>query len=269
MKRPPVNRLGVNHSAPAWLLVPGLLAAGLILIPVLGLTLRIPWAELPQLLTAPASLDALRLSLITALISTCLCLLLGVPLALLLARARFRGLSVLRATVLLPLVLPPVVGGLALLWTFGRSGFLGESFEVMGIPVAFTTAAVVLAQTFVAMPFLVVSVEQAVLSLDSDLLDAAALDGAGRTHVLTYIVLPLIGPGLGAGAVLAFARALGEFGATLAFAGSLQGVTRTLPLEIYLVRETDPDAAVALSAVLVVIAVAVIALVYSRTSSRR
>jgi len=178
--------------------------------------------------------------------------------ALVLARTDFRGHGLLRAVVLLPLVLPPVVGGIALLHTFGRRGLLGEHLEVLGIQVAFTTAAVVLAQAFVALPFLVVSLEGALRSAGARYAAAAATLGARPSAVLWRVTLPLVGPGLLSGAVLAFARSLGEFGATITFAGSLQGVTRTLPLEVYLQRESDPDAAVALSLVLVVVAVLVI-----------
>jgi molybdate transport system permease protein len=251
-------------SPPRWVLFPALLGTLLILLPVAAVLTRLEWAELPALLTSAAAVDALTLSVWTALAATLTCLLLGVPLALLLANARFRGLAVVRSVVLLPLVLPPVVGGLALLYTFGRQGLLGGAFDVMGIQVAYSSLAVVLAQTFVAMPFLVVSVETAVRGLDRDVLDAAAVDGAGRTGILRHVTVPLILPGLVSGAVLAFARSLGEFGATLAFAGSVQGVTRTVPLEIYLQRETDPDAAIALSILLIGVAVVVISLAYGR-----
>lgn len=249
---------------PVWVLIPGLLGAAVILLPVTGMMTRLNWAELPGLLSSASSLAALRLSLWTALTATLLCLLLGVPLALLLAHARFRGLALLRSLVLLPLVLPPVVGGLALLYTFGRQGLLGGALEVLGVQIAYSSIAVVLAMTFVSMPFLVISVETALRGLDQEVLDAAAVDGAGRTRLLRHITLPLITPGLVSGAVLAFARSLGEFGATLAFAGNQQGVTRTLPLEIYLQREADPDAAMALSLLLIAVAVVVISLAYGR-----
>ena len=178
--------------------------------------------------------------------------------AMVLARSDFRFLGVLRSLVLLPLVLPPVVGGLALLYTFGRRGLLGESLDALGIQIAFSTIAVVMAQTFVALPFLVVSLEGALRTAGDRYEVAAASLGASPTTVFRRITLPLVMPGLISGSVLAFARALGEFGATITFAGSLQGRTRTLPLEIYLQRETDPDAAVALALVLLVVAVMVI-----------
>jgi molybdate transport system permease protein len=200
----------------------------------------------------------------TSATSTVLCIVLGVPLALVLARASFPGQRLLRAFVLLPLVLPPVVGGIALLYTFGRQGLLGRSLELAGIQIAFSTTAVVLAQTFVALPFLVVSLEGALRTAGTRYEAVAATLGARPTTVLRRVSIPLVLPGLASGAVLSFARCLGEFGATLTFAGSLQGVTRTLPLEIYLQRETDADSAVALSLVLVAVAVAVVGLSYRR-----
>jgi molybdate transport system permease protein len=224
----------------------------------------VEWARLPALLASEASTAALLLSLRTAAASTAVCLVLGVPLALVLARGRGRALGLLRTLVLLPLVLPPVVGGIALLAAFGRRGLLGEHLEALGVRVAFSTAAVVLAQAFVALPFLVVSAEGALRTAGRRYGDVAATLGARPTTVLLRVTLPVVAPGLGAGAVLAFARSLGEFGATLTFAGSLPGVTRTLPLEVYLQREADPDAAVALSAVLVLVALVVVGAVRAR-----
>jgi len=188
--------------------------------------------------------------------------LLGVPMAMVLARTSFPGQRFIRSLVLLPLVLPPVVGGIALLYTFGRRGLLGRTFEVLGIQIAFSTMAVVLAQTFVALPFLVVSLEGTLRSVGQRFEVVAATLGGRPTTVLRRVTLPLVLPWLISGAVLSFARSLGEFGATLTFAGSLQGVTRTLPLEIYLQREVDPDAAVALSLVLIVVAVIVVGLAH-------
>nr|WP_179519692.1 ABC transporter permease [Nocardioides perillae] len=219
---------------------------------------RVDWAALPSLVTSPAALSALGLSLRTSAAATVLCLLLGAPMALVLARTTFRGQGVLRSLVLLPLVLPPVVGGIALLYTFGRRGLLGGTLEVLGLEVAFTTAAVVLAQTFVSLPFLVVSLEGALRTAGERYEQVAASLGAAPGTVLRRVTLPLVLPGLVSGSVLAFARSLGEFGATLTFAGSLQGTTQTLPLLIFVQRESDADAAVALSLVLVVVAVLVI-----------
>src|SRR6185312_14381909 len=204
-------------------------------------------------------------SLKTATASTAVCVLIGVPMALVLARGRFPGKSILRGLLLLPLVLPPVVGGIALLYTFGRQGLLGHQLQLLGIRIAFSTTAVVLAQSFVSLPFLVVSLEGTLRTAGTNYENIAATLGGRPTTVLRTVTLPLVIPGLMSGAVLAFARSLGEFGATLTFAGSLQGVTRTLPLEIYLQRETDPDAAVALSLVLVVVAVVVVTLVHRRS----
>ena len=186
--------------------------------------------------------------------------------ALVLARTSFPGQRVVRSLMLLPLVLPPVVGGIALLYTFGRRGLLGHSLQVLGIQVAFSTTAVVLAQAFVALPFLVVSLEGTLRAAGQRYEVVAATLGAPPTTVLLRVTVPLVLPGLLSGAVLSFARSLGEFGATLTFAGSLQGVTRTLPLEIYLQRESDPDAAVALSLVLVAVAILVVGLAQTARS---
>jgi molybdate transport system permease protein len=243
---------------PRWVYVPALVGAAFVLLPLVAILSKVDWANFGSLITSEDSRQAFWLSLKTSTASTLLCLLFGVPMALVLARREFPGLSVLRSLVLLPLVLPPVVGGLALLYTFGRRGLLGGAMEVLGVQVAFSTIAVVMAQTFVAMPFLVVSLEGALRTAGQRYEVVAASLGAGPTTVFRRITLPLVLPGLVSGAVLSFARALGEFGATITFAGSLQGVTRTLPLEIYLQRETDPDAAIALSLVLVVVAVLVI-----------
>lgn len=251
---------------PRWVLIPAAAAALFILLPLVALLTRIELAELPRLLSSEAALSALWLSLRTAVTATLLCTVLGVPLALVLSHATFRGSGILRTLILLPLVLPPVIGGIALLNTFGRQGLLGESLELLGIQIAFSTAAVVLAQTFVSLPFMVIAVESALRGVQKEVMEAAVVDGAGPTQLLRSIVLPLILPGLASGVVLAFARSLGEFGATIAFAGSLQGVTRTLPLEIYLQRETDPDAAVALSVLLILVAVVVIGLTRPRTA---
>jgi molybdate transport system permease protein len=240
-----------------------------VLLPLAAMVAKVNWPQFLPLITSEASLTALGLSLRTAAASTLLCVLLGVPLALVLARGHFPGQSLLRSFVLLPLVLPPVVGGIALLYTFGRQGLLGRSLEVAGIQIAFSTTAVVLAQTFVALPFLVVSLEGALRSAGSRYEAVAATLGARPTTVLRRVTVPLVLPGLASGTVLSFARSLGEFGATLTFAGSLQGVTRTLPLEIYLQRETDADAAVALSLLLVAVAMIVVGLSYRRPAPAR
>lgn len=238
------------------------------MLPLVAMASRVEWHDFFGLISSESSLAALKLSLRTSATSTVLCIAFGVPMAIVLARTSFRGQSVLRSLVLLPLVLPPVVGGIALLYTFGHKGLLGHSMDVLGIQIAFSTTAVVLAQAFVALPFMVVSLEGTLRTAGQRYETVAATLGARPTTVLRRVTLPLVLPGLISGTILCFARALGEFGATITFAGSLEGVTRTLPLEIYLQRETDPDAAVALSLVLVVVAVLVIGLVRrSRSSS--
>lgn len=251
-------------TLPRWLYAPALMGALVILTPLLAMVARVDWADFPRLITSQASVDALLLSLRTSTAATLACLIVGVPMALVMARSRLRVVAWLRPFVLLPLVLPPVVAGIALLYTFGRRGLLGGTFEVLGAQIAFSTTAVVLAQTFVALPFLVLSLEAALHTVGVRNEQIAATLGAAPSLVLWRVTLPTLAPAVVTGAVLAFARALGEFGATITFAGSLQGVTRTLPLEIYLQRETDPEAAVALSLVLVIVAVAVIGLAARR-----
>ena len=251
-------------TLPRWLYAPALLGALLILTPLLAMVARVDWVDFPRLITSPASVDALLLSLRTSSVATLACVIVGVPMAMVMARSRARVVAWMRPFVLLPLVLPPVVAGIALLYTFGRRGLLGATFDVLGVQIAFSTTAVVLAQTFVALPFLVLSLEAALHTVGVRYEQIAATLGAAPSLVLWRVTLPTLAPAVVTGAVLAFARALGEFGATITFAGSLQGVTRTLPLEIYLQRETDPDAAVALSLLLVVVAVAVIGLAARR-----
>lgn len=255
----------IQVGLPSWIYLPATLGASFVIVPLVAVLLEIDWARFIPLITSESSRAALTLSVQTASASTAVCILLGVPMALVLARGRLRGRSVLRSLVLLPLVLPPVVGGIALLYTFGRQGLLGQQLDVVGIRIAFSTTAVVLAQSFVSLPFLVVSLEGALRSAEAGYEHVAATLGARPTTVLRTVTVPLVLPGLMSGAVLAFARALGEFGATLTFAGSLQGVTRTLPLEIYLQRETDAESAVALSLLLIVVA----AIIVIASASRR
>jgi molybdate transport system permease protein len=250
---------------PGLLWVPAAGAFAVIALPVVGLVLRADWARMPELLLSDSALAALRLSLETAGISTVLCIVLGGPLAAVLARGRLPGLQWVRPVVLLPLVLPPVVGGLALLFLLGRLGLLGRVIDTwFGVTIPFTTAAVVLAQTFVALPFLVVSLEGALRTAGDRYEAVAATLGASPWLAFRRVTVPLVLPGLLSGAILAFARSMGEFGATIAFAGSLEGVTRTLPLLVYLERETDTDAAIALSLLIVAVAVAVIAVARPR-----
>jgi molybdate transport system permease protein len=236
------------------------------LLPLVAIVSRVNWVDFVPLITSDSSVAALLLSLRTSLAATALCVVFGVPIAVVLARATFPGQRVARSLVLLPLVLPPVVGGIALLYTFGRRGLLGSTFQFLGIDIAFSTTAVILAQTFVAIPFLILSLEGAIRTAGARYEAVAATLGAAPTTVLRRVTLPLLLPALVSGAILSFARALGEFGATLTFAGSLQGTTRTLPLEIYLQLETDPDTAVALSLVLVAVAVFVVGLAYRNGS---
>lgn len=243
---------------PRWIFVPAALGALFVALPLVAMAIKVNWPQFVTLITTRSSRTALLLSLRTAVASTALCLLLGVPLALVLARTGGRLVRLVRPLILLPLVLPPVVGGIALLYAFGKLGLLGRYLEAAGIHIAFSTTAVVLAQTFVSLPFLVISLEGAARTAGGRYEEVAATLGARPTTVWWRVSLPLLVPGLVSGAVLAFARALGEFGATLTFAGSRAGVTRTLPLEIYVQRESDPDAAVALSMLLVGVAAIVV-----------
>jgi molybdate transport system permease protein len=245
---------------PPALAIPAIAGLAFLVLPLAGLLIRAPWTTLPQRLTEPGVLAALRLSLLTATLATVACLLLGVPLAWVLARARFPGRRLVRALVTVPLVLPPVVGGVALLLVFGRRGLVGAWLDTtFGFSLPFTTAGVVVAEAFVAMPFLVISVEGALRGADARFEEAAATLGASRWTAFRRVTLPLIAPGVAAGAVLCWARALGEFGATITFAGNFPGRTQTMPLAVYLALEQDIDAAIVLSLVLLVVSVAILA----------
>ncbi|WP_435054308.1 ABC transporter permease [Nonomuraea angiospora] len=245
---------------PWMLVVPALVGLAFLVLPLAGLLIRAPWSTLLERLAEPQVLEALRLSLVCATIATALCLVLGVPLAWLLARVDFPGRRVVRALVTVPLVLPPVVGGVALLLVLGRRGLVGQWLESsLGITLPFTTAGVVVAEAFVAMPFLVISVEGALRGADRRFEEAAATLGASRWTVFRRVTLPLIAPGVVAGAVLCWARALGEFGATITFAGNFPGTTRTMPLAVYLALETEPEAAIVLSLVLLAVSVIILA----------
>jgi molybdate transport system permease protein len=244
---------------------PALVALIFLLLPLVGLLARAPWRSLPHLLAEPAIREALRLSLVSATLATGLSLLFGVPLAWVLARSTWPGTGLLRALVTLPLVLPPVVGGVALLLALGRTGLVGRYLDSwFGLTLPFSTGAVVVAETFVAMPFLIVTVEGALRSADRGLEEAAATLGSRPFATFRRVTLPLIGPSLIAGSVLCWARALGEFGATITFAGNFPGRTETMPLAVYLALESDPDAAIALSLVLLLVAVAALALLRDR-----
>lgn len=244
---------------PLALLLPAVAGLAFLVAPLAGLLIRTPWATLPQRLTQPGVLTALGLSLQTATLATAVCLVLGIPLAWLLARTEFPGRRVVRALVTVPLVLPPVVGGVALLLVFGRRGLIGSWLDsTFGVTLPFTTAGVVLAEAFVAMPFLVIAVEGALRGADARYEEAAATLGATRWVTFTRVTLPLIGPGVTAGAVLCWARALGEFGATITFAGNFPGRTQTMPLAVYLALETDVQAAIVLSLILLLVSVTIL-----------
>jgi molybdate transport system permease protein len=241
-----------------------------LVVPLLGLLERAPWRDLADLLGEPEVRTALRLSLVCSLSATAVSIVLGVPLAWVLARTRFPGQSFVRALVLIPMVLPPVVGGVALLLAFGRRGLVGQWLDQwFDIRLPFTTPGVVLAETFVAMPFLVITVEAALRSLDPRYEEAGATLGASRWTVFRRVTLPMIGPSVVAGAALTWARALGEFGATITFAGNFEGRTQTMPLAVFLALETNPPAAIALSLVLLAVSVAVLAVVGSRVLAWR
>jgi molybdate transport system permease protein len=246
-------------TRPWFLLGPGSIAVAFLVIPLIALLLQAPWGSLTAIVSTPTAMDALRLSLVTSLSATALAALVGVPLAWLLAREFLPGTRLLRALVVVPLLLPPVVSGVALLAAFGRRGLIGGPiYDAFGIQFPFSTAGVVLAETFVAMPFLIIALEGAFRSFDRRYEDAAITLGASSWTVFHRITLPLIGPSLVAGAVLCWARALGEFGATITFAGNLPGVTQTMPLAVYTALESDRDVAIALSVLLLGVSVGVL-----------
>ncbi|GEC06998.1 molybdate ABC transporter permease [Streptomyces spinoverrucosus] len=256
---------GRPRMVPLPLLVPALLGLAFLLLPLIALLIRTPWSTLPDQLTSPGVWQALRLSLVCATAATALSLILGVPLAWLLARTEFPGRGLVRALVTLPLVLPPVVGGVALLLALGRNGVVGQWLDAwFGITLPFTTTGVVIAETFVAMPFLVISVEGTLRAADPRYEEAAMTLGASRFTAFRRVTLPLIAPGIAAGAVLAWARALGEFGATITFAGNFPDRTQTMPLAVYLALQNDPAAAIALSLVLLTVSITVLAALRDR-----
>ncbi len=264
MTRPRRRR---RQRLAAWVVVGAAFALALLVLPLVALLIRVPWNRLGGLLVQPSTIEALLLSLGTALVATLLALVLGVPLAMLLERAaawRAVPRRLLRAAVVLPIVLPPVVGGIALLLLLGRRGVIGQWLAPLGITIPYSTGAVVIAQLFVAMPFFVLAVEGALSSVDRRVELAAATLGATPGQVFRTVTLPLIAPGIVAGAVLCFARALGEFGATITFAGSLPGVTRTLPIASYLAMQSDPEQAYVLALVLLAVAVTVLLVLRDR-----
>jgi molybdate transport system permease protein len=253
------KRADPQRPPPLILLVPIVVGLLFLLLPLVGLLVRAPWTDMRRELSGQDAVLALRLSLETSILSTIVCVILGVPISFVLARVRFRGLRLIRALVTLPLVLPPVVGGVALFTAFGRTGVVGQwMYRWWGYSIPFSTTAVVLAQSFVAMPFLIIAVEGALRGADTRYEEAAATLGASRWTVFRRITLPLVAPGLAAGAVLCFARALGEFGATVTFAGNLPGTTQTMPVLINQVLQDDPQTAISLSLVLVAVSVVIL-----------
>jgi molybdate transport system permease protein len=264
-----VSRAREGGGVPLPLMLPAALGAAFLVLPLIGLLVRAPWSSVVEELTAPGVGEALRLSLVSATLATLVSLVLGVPLAWVLARSRVRGRSVLRALVTVPLVLPPVVGGVALFLVLGRTGIVGSwLYDSFGLAIPFTTTAVVIAETFVAMPFLVISVEGALRAADTRFEDVAATLGADRWTTFRRVTLPLVAPGVAAGAVLCWARALGEFGATITFAGNFPGTTQTMPLAVYLALQSEPEAAIVLSLVLLAVSLATLLLLRDRWLGR-
>jgi molybdate transport system permease protein len=253
------RRVRARGRLPVVLVALAVIGLVFLVVPLAGLLLRAPWSTLAERLFSEAVGQALTLSLVCASLATVVCLVLGVPLAWLLARSDLPGRRVLRALVTVPLVLPPVVGGVALLLVLGRRGLIGQYLDAwFGITLPFTTAGVVIAEAFVAMPFLVISVEGALRGADPRYEEAAATLGASRWLIFRRVTLPAVAPGVVAGTVLCWARALGEFGATITFAGNFPGRTATMPLAVYLALETDPGAAIVLSVVLLALSVTVL-----------
>ncbi len=251
--------------APARLVVPAVLATALLLAPLAGLVTRSPWARLPELLAEEALRQAMWISVLTATLATLVCVVLGLPLAWVLARTEVRGRALLRGLVAVPLVMPPVVAGVALLAAFGRTGLVGAPLrDLFGVTVPFTTVAVVLAHTFVALPFFVLSVEGALRATSREYDAVAATLGADRWTTFRRVTLPLVLPGVGAGMLLAWARSLGEFGATITFAGNYPGTTQTMPLLIYSRLQGDPEAAYALGLLLLAFSLLVLAVLRER-----
>ena len=249
----------MHRRLPPLFIVLGAIGAAFVALPVLGLALRAPWGRIVEMLTGPGAGTALQLSLEVSLLATLCSVVFGVPLAWILARGTFRGRATLRALVILPLVLPPVVAGVGLLEALGRSGVVGSWLErIVGIQLTFHTAGAVVAATFVSIPLVVLSAEAGFRSLDPRFEHAAAVLGAKPGYTLRRVILPMVGPQLVAGAVLAWARALGEFGATITFAGNLEGRTQTVPLAVFQKLQTDRAGAIALSLVLVAVSICVL-----------
>ena len=248
-----------RERAPLPVTVFAAVAVAFFVLPVAGLVYRAPWATALEELTRPEALAALWLSLLVSVVATLLAVVFGVPLAWIYARVPFPGRDVMRALTTLPMILPPIVGGVALLFAFGRTGLIGQFLDAgLGLRIAFTTTGAILAAAFVATPFLVLTVEAGIRSMDRRYEEAARTLGATRWHVFRHVTLPLIAPSLFAGAVLSWARGLGEFGATITFAGNLPGTTQTLPLAVLIALETRPEVAVMLSLLLLAISLVIL-----------
>ena len=265
MRQSPRHR----QRLPWPILAIAVLAVAFILSPFIGLLWRTPWSKFTDIVSEQEIRDALWLSLKTSLMTAIVCFIFGVPLAWLLARVNFPGRRFIRALMTLSMVLPPVVGGIALLYTFGRRGLIGQYLDSwFGIRLPFTTTAVVMAQCFVAMPFLVLSVEAGLRQLDTRFEDVARTLGGSRWYVFRRVTLPSIKPSLIAGLVLAWARALGEFGATITFAGNLPGTTQTMPLATYAALDSNPESALILSLVMVAVAFSILIVLRDRWLGR-
>jgi len=250
-----------RRHAPWFLLIPGLLAVIFLVLPVIGLVTQAPWGSFGTLLSDPITRDALRISALSSLCATAICIVLGTPLAWLLARNALPGTRFIRALVVVPLLLPPVVAGVGLLTAFGRRGFAGSFLhEQFGIQFPFTTAGVIIAETFVAMPFLIITVEAGFRGLRKEYEEVAATLGASSWQTFRHVTLPLVAPALLSGIVLCWARAVGEFGATIGFAGNFPGVTQTMPLAIYSELEIDRSLAIGLSVILLMVCLVILVL---------
>jgi len=255
----------VGNRPPLAVAALGMLGIVFFAVPLVGLLSRVPWSRLPELLTGEVVGEALRISLVASVSATVLSFVMGVPLAWLLARVEFPGRSLVRGIVMLPLVMPPVVGGAALLFALGRRGLIGEPlYEATGFLLPYSIGGVILATTFVAMPFMVITAEGALRGLDRRFEGAAASLGASRWAVMRSVTLPMIAPSLVSGIVLTWARAFGEFGATVTFAGNLQGSTQTLPLAVFVSLEANRETAVAISLLMVAVSLAILVLLRDR-----
>ena len=259
------RRWNRTERPPIAIIAFGIVGVIFLALPIVGLLIRTPWSDLGSLLADDVVLDALQVSLVASVAATLIAFCIGVPIAFLLARTDFRGKSLVRALVLLPIVLPPVVGGAALLFALGRRGVVGGPlYDATGIVLPFSIWGVIVAVTFVAMPFVVITVEAGLRSLDGRYEGAAESLGAGRWTVLRRVTIPLIMPSLASGLALTWARAFGEFGATLTFAGNVQGRTQTMPLAVFVALESNRNAAIAMSLVMVAVSILVLVLLRDR-----